>query len=335
VRMALRMIFLPHKTFARLSGMSSGALRKFSTDKQTIGFIGLGNMGNHMAFNLARAGHNLVVFDVIPDAIDKLVGRAKPNSVRSVGSPLEVAKLCSTIITMLPSSPHVKNVYLGGDGLVKGARAGTLFIDSSTIDPATAREVATDVQASDRNLDMVDAPVSGGVGGAETATLTFMVGGSAKAFNVAKPTLQLMGKNIVHCGEAGTGQVAKVCNNLVLAISMIGVSEALNMGVKLGMDPAKLTNIFNTSSARCWSSDTYNPCPGVMPNAPSSKGYEGGFGVDLMKKDLGLAMTAARTAQVDLTLGQMAYQLYQRLSQRGSGRKDFSFVYEYLRRGDK
>jgi len=177
----------------------------------------------------------------------------------------------------------------------------------------------------------VDMDVSGGVGGAEAGTLTFMVGGSEHDFTTAKTLLQHMGKNIVHCGDNGTGQVAKVCNNLALAVEMVAVSESLNLGVKLGMDPKRLSAIFNTSSARCWSSDTYNPCPGVMPNVPASKGYIGGFGVDLMKKDLGLAMNAARSAHIDLTVGQQAYQLYEKLSERGNGKKDFSYMYEYFR----
>jgi len=181
----------------------------------------------------------------------------------------------------------------------------------------------------------VDAPVSGGVGGAEAGTLTFMVGGPTGSFESARPYLAKMGRNIVHCGGAGAGQVAKVCNNMVLAISMIGVSEAMNMGIKLGMDPKVLAGIFNTSTARCWSSDTYNPVPGVMPNVPSSKGYKGGFGVDLMKKDLGLALEASKTAGVTIPFGELSYLIYKAISEQGNGLKDFSYVYEFLREEPK
>jgi 3-hydroxyisobutyrate dehydrogenase len=202
------------------------------------------------------------------------------------------------------------------------------MIDASTIDPATAQEVAG--KAKEKGSAMLDAPVSGGVMGAENATLSFMLGGEPVDVERAKPLLSLMGKNIVHCGAVGTGQVAKICNNLVLAISMIGVSEAMNLGVTLGIDPKILAGIFNTSSARCWSSEVYNPVPGVLPNVPSSRGYTGGFGSALMAKDVGLAVAAANAVKAPLPLGGVALQLYNLLGAHGHGGRDFSVVYEFL-----
>jgi 3-hydroxyisobutyrate dehydrogenase len=225
---------------------------------------------------------------------------------------------------MLPSSPHVRSVYLGADGVLAGVAKGTTLIDSSTIDPHTAREVIT--AAAEHGNPMADAPVSGGTGGAEAGTLTFMVGGATDVFERIAPLLRHMGKNIVHCGAAGTGQVAKICNNMLLGISMIGVSEAMNLGASLGIDPKVLAGIINTSSGRCWSSDTYNPYPGVMENVPASRGYTGGFGADLMLKDLGLATDAAKLSKQPVMMGALAQQLYQSLSAQGAGAQDFSAV---------
>jgi 3-hydroxyisobutyrate dehydrogenase len=179
---------------------------------------------------------------------------------------------------------------------------------------------------------MADAPVSGGTGGAEAGTLTFMVGAEPQLFERIKPLLGHMGKNIVHCGGAGTGQVAKICNNMLLGISMVGVAEAMNLGVSLGIDPKVLAGIINTSSGRCWSSDTYNPYPGVLPNAPASRGYTGGFGTDLMLKDLGLATDAAKQAKASVVMGATAQQLYQLLSSQGAGGQDFSAIINLLRK---
>jgi 3-hydroxyisobutyrate dehydrogenase len=238
---------------------------------------------------------------------------------------------------MLPSSPHVRDVYLNKDsGILAGLRsAGTknaLLIDSSTIDPQSARDVAlaaAEVEVGQH--DMVDAPVSGGVGGAEAGTLTFMVGAASdKSFARVQPVLARMGKNIVHCGGAGTGQVAKVCNNVILGMSMAAVAEGMALGVKLGMDPKVLAGILNTSSARCWSSEIYNPCPGVVATAPASRGYTGGFGVQLMLKDMGLATSAGRAAGQALPMAQLAEQLYADIVKQGGSGKDFSFIYEHL-----
>jgi 3-hydroxyisobutyrate dehydrogenase len=285
-----------------------------------IGFIGLGNMGNPMARNLVKAGHEVVAFDVFSDAIAKVVA----TGAKAAASVAEAVKNCEVVITMLPSSPQVREVYTGAGQLIASVSPGTLLIDSSTIDPHTAREVAA--IAGKRNIVMLDAPVSGGTVGAEAATLTFMVGGDENAFVVAKPILEKMGKNVVHCGAPGTGQVAKICNNMLLAISMIGVSEAMNLGATLGIDPKLLAGIINTSSGRCWSSDTYNPFPGVIKTSAASRGYTGGFGVDLMLKDLGLAMDAAKQTKQAAIMGSLAHQLYQTWSAMGSGGKDFSSI---------
>jgi 3-hydroxyisobutyrate dehydrogenase len=285
-----------------------------------VAFIGLGHMGAPMARNLLKAGHGLVVYDVVARNVEALtsVGAIAARSAKDAASKGEL------VITMLPSSPHVKSVYLGADGVLAGVAKGTTLIDSSTIDPHTAREVIT--AAAEHGNPMADAPVSGGTGGAEGGTLTFMVGGAADVFERIAPLLRHMGKNIVHCGAAGTGQVAKICNNMLLGISMIGVSEAMNLGASLGIDPKVLAGIINTSSGRCWSSDTYNPYPGVMENVPASRGYTGGFGADLMLKDLGLATDAAKLSKQPVMMGALAQQLYQSLSAQGAGAQDFSAV---------
>ena len=285
-----------------------------------IGFIGLGHMGNPMARNLLKHGHKLKVYDVVPELVKKL----EKEGCEVASSAADCARGVEAVITMLPSSPHVRTVYLGEYGVLKGAAPGTPFIDSSTIDPLTAREVAMDAKA--KGCPMVDAPVSGGVGGAEAGTLTFMVGGEAKDFEAARPVLQAMGKNIVHCGGIGNGQVAKICNNMMLAIEMIATSEGMTLAAKLGMDPKVFASIVNTSSGRCWSSDTYNPFPGVLDNVPASRGYTGGFGADLMLKDLTLVADAAKAARHPVMLGALAQQIYQKHSNDGNGPKDFSSV---------
>jgi 3-hydroxyisobutyrate dehydrogenase len=285
-----------------------------------IAFIGLGHMGAPMARNLLKAGHSLVVFDVVQKNVEAVTSAG----ASAAASAKEAAAKGELVITMLPSSPHVKAVYLGADGVLAGVAKGTTLIDSSTIDPHTARDVIA--AAAERGNPMADAPVSGGTGGAEAGTLTFMVGGSPEVFERIAPVLRQMGKNIVHCGAAGTGQVAKICNNMILGISMIGVSEAMSLGAALGIDPKVLAGIINTSSGRCWSSDTYNPYPGVMENVPASRGYSGGFGADLMLKDLGLATDAARVSKQPVMMGALAQQLYQTMSTQGAGGQDFSAV---------
>jgi 3-hydroxyisobutyrate dehydrogenase len=285
-----------------------------------IGFIGLGHMGNPMARNLLKHGHALRVYDVVPELQKKLTEQGCEGAT----SAADATRGAELVITMLPSSPHVRTVYLNEHGVLGAVARGTPLIDCSTIDPLTAREVAMDARA--KGCPMLDAPVSGGVGGAEAGTLTFMVGGEAADFERAKPVLQGMGKNIVHCGGAGNGQVAKICNNMMLAIEMIATSEGMTLAAKLGMDPKVFASIVNTSSGRCWSSDTYNPYPGVLETAPASRGYSGGFGADLMLKDLTLVTDAAKSARLPVMLGALAQQIYQKHSADGHGGKDFSSV---------
>jgi 3-hydroxyisobutyrate dehydrogenase len=291
-----------------------------------IGFIGLGHMGNPMARNLVKAGHAVKGYDVVPALLDK----AGSQGIERATSVADCVAGSEVVITMLPSSPHVRSVYENESGVLAQAKPGTLLIDCSTIDPLTAREVAFDALA--KGLAMIDAPVSGGTGGAEAGTLTFMVGGEARHFEAARPVLACMGKNLVHCGGSGNGQVAKICNNMMLAIGMIATSEGMTLAAKLGMDPKVFAGIVNTSSGRCWSSDTYNPYPGVLENAPASRGYAGGFGADLMLKDLTLVTEAAKQARVPVLLGAIAQQVYQKHSSDGHGGKDFSSVIlQYLK----
>ncbi|ACC74216.1 3-hydroxyisobutyrate dehydrogenase [Paraburkholderia phymatum] len=294
-----------------------------------IGFIGLGNMGAPMAHNLLKAGHTLNVFDLNPHAVQSLTaaGATAKETPKAASTDVEY------VITMLPAAAHVRAVLAGADGILAGIAKNVTIIDSSTIDPAS---VTTFAELANLNGNtFVDAPVSGGTGGATAGTLTFMVGGSPTAYEHVKPVLQAMGKNIVHCGETSTGQVAKICNNLVLGITMAGVSEAMALGEALGIDPKVLGGIINTSTGRCWSSDTYNPFPGVIETAPSTRGYTGGFGTDLMLKDLGLATDAARLARQPIYLGALAAQLYQTMSSKGAGKLDFSAVIKlYRNEGD-
>lgn len=293
-----------------------------------IAFIGLGNMGAPMARNLLKAGQQLNLFDLNPTVLAELQGLGG----QVCASPKEAASTADAVITMLPAAAHVRSVYLGEDGVLAGIRAGTPTLDCSTIDPQTAREVSQ--AAAHKGVDMGDAPVSGGTGGAAAGTLTFMVGASDALFATFKPVLAHMGRNIVHCGGVGTGQIAKICNNLLLGISMVGVSEAMALGDALGIDTQVLAGIINSSTGRCWSSDTYNPWPGVVDTAPAARGYTGGFGAELMLKDLGLATEAARQAHQPVILGAVAQQLYQAMSLRGEGGKDFSAIVEgYRKRG--
>lgn len=292
-----------------------------------IGFIGLGNMGAPMARNLLKAGHAVSVFDVSPAAMEALVAAGASAST----SPAAAASNAEYVITMLPAASHVHAVLTANDGVLAGVASGVTIIDSSTIDPASVKAFAA--LATQRGNAFVDAPVSGGTGGAQAGTLTFMVGGSAVQYDHVKPVLSAMGKNIVHCGDTGTGQVAKICNNLVLGVTMAGVAEAMALGEALGIDPNVLGGIMNTSTGRCWSSDTYNPFPGVIGTAPSSRGYSGGFGTDLMLKDLGLATDAAKSVRQPAFMGALAQQLYQAMSTRGEGKLDFSAVIKLYRDG--
>ena len=288
----------------------------------SIAFIGLGNMGAPMAQNLVKNGHNVQVFDLSEAAMNQLQ-EAGATPCESVQKACENAEV---VISMLPAGKHVKSVYMGQEGeqgLLANLPKGTLVIDSSTIAAADAREVAE--VAREHGIDFLDAPVSGGTAGAAAGTLTFIVGGDESAFNKAKPILENMGKNIFHAGEHGAGQVAKICNNMLLGILMSGTAEALNLGVKNGLDPKVLSDIMLQSSGRNWTLEVYNPYPDVMENVPSSRGYTGGFMSKLMLKDLNLAMQTAKDTGVKLPMGQKATELYDKHSQSHAD-ADFSSI---------
>jgi len=285
----------------------------------SIAFIGLGNMGAPMAHNLIKAGHSLTVFDLVPAAVQGL----SDAGARAAGSAAEAVRGAEVVISMLPASKHVEALYLDND-LLSSIDPSALVIECSTIAPDSARKVAAAAQA--RGLAMIDAPVSGGTGGAAAGTLTFIVGGEPDALQRAMPVLQNMGKNIFHAGAAGAGQVAKICNNMLLGILMAGTSEALALGVANGLDPKVLSDIIAKSSGRNWATELYNPWPGVMDHAPASKGYAGGFGVDLMLKDLGLAAESALSSRSSIPLGELARNLYSLHSTGGSGKLDFSSI---------
>ena len=291
-----------------------------------IAFIGLGNMGGPMASNLAKAGHQLAIFDRDVAARTRL---AEPNMQPARGI-AEAVSAADAVITMLPAGQHVESVYLGPDGVIGAAPVAALLIDCSTIDVATARRVGE--RAAAKGHDMLDAPVSGGVAGAEAATLTFMVGGEAHAFERAKPILSAMGRTVVHAGSAGTGQAAKICNNLILGISMIGVAEAFVLANKLGLEPQKLFDIASKSSGQCWSLTSYCPVPGPVPTSPANRDYRPGFTAQMMLKDLRLASEAGLLNGASSPLGSQAMQLYQLMDNSGLGATDFSGIIKLLRK---
>ena len=285
-----------------------------------IAFIGLGNMGGPMAHNLVKAGHTVTGFDLSAAALKALEdagGKAATSAAEAIAG-VEV------VVSMLPASHHVAGLYLGEKGLFSQLPAGTLVIDSSTIAADTSREVGK--AAAEKGIKFLDAPVSGGVGGAKAATLSFIVGGSDADFAQAKPLLENMGKNIFHAGEVGAGQVAKVCNNMLLSILMAGTTEALALGVKNGLDPAVLSEIMKQSSGGNWSLNVYNPWPGVMEGVPASNNYQGGFQVDLMTKDLGLAWETALSSKSSIPMGSMARNLFALHAQKGNGALAFSSI---------
>jgi 3-hydroxyisobutyrate dehydrogenase len=293
-----------------------------------IGFIGVGNMGGPMARNLLKAGHRLKAFDLVP----ALTAKAVEVGAEAAGSPAEAARDVEAVVTMLPAGRHVRAVYLGEGKVLESAAPGTLLIDSSTIDVETAREVGAAAAAAGR--PMVDAPVSGGTTGAEAATLTFMVGGPEAAFAAAKPILEAMGKTIVHAGGAGNGQAAKICNNMILGISMIAVGEAFVLAEKLGLDHQKLFDISAKSSGQCWSLTTYCPVPGPVPTSPANRDYRPGFTAEMMLKDLRLSQEAAGKAGATTPLGEAATALYTRYAEGGNGGSDFSGIIRMLRDPD-
>ena len=291
----------------------------------TIAFVGVGNMGGPMALNLLKAHEQVRVFDLSPAAIKPIVDAGAKQAQTVHEAVLEA----DIVITMLPAGTHVRSVYLEEGGILAAARKDTLLIDCSTIDIDAAR--AVHASATKADFDFLDAPVSGGVGGAQSATLAFMCGGSDKAFARAKPILEKMGKRIVHAGGPGSGQAAKICNNMLLAISMIGTCEAFALGEKLGLEHQKLFDIISAASGQCWSLTTYCPVPGPVPSAPSNRDYTGGFATALMLKDLNLAQNAAQSAGALTPLGAQAAQLYSQFAAKGQGGTDFSGIIKMLR----
>ncbi|KAF5729288.1 hypothetical protein HS088_TW21G01451 [Tripterygium wilfordii] len=311
----------------------------FVNESQDVGFIGLGNMGSRMAKNLIKAGYRLIVHDINRDVMNMFSNMG----AFTKETPAEVAEASDVVLTMLPSSSHVLDVYTGPNGLLCGGNIlrPRLMIDSSTIDPQTSRNLSVavsnctlkEMKGNWERPTMLDAPVSGGVVAADAGTLTFMVGGSEDAYMAAKSLLLSMGKNTVYCGRAGTGSAAKVCNNVAMGVSMIGVSEALSLGQSLGISASTLTKIFNSSSARCWSSDTYNPIPGVMEGVPSSRNYDGGFASKLMAKDLKLAAKSAEDVSLKCPLTSQALDIYEGLCSNGHENEDFSCVFRHYYSG--
>ena len=291
-----------------------------------IGFIGLGNMGQPMAQNLIKAGHSVTGLDINKGQVDQLVsaGGRGSTTIKEAVAGAEI------IVTMLPAGQHVTDIYLGDDGILANAEKGALLIDCSTIDVASARGVAA--AAEQQGLAMIDAPVSGGVAGAQAATLTFMVGGPDAAFERAKPFLEKMGKTVVHAGAAGNGQAAKICNNMILGISMIGVSEAFVLAEKLGLNAQKLFDIASKSSGQCWSLTSYCPVPGPVPTSPANREYQAGFTAAMMLKDLKLAQDAAQSAGVRTRLGKGAADIYTEYVSSGEAGKDFSGIIRHVRK---
>jgi L-serine 3-dehydrogenase (NAD+) len=289
-----------------------------------IAFIGLGHMGLPMARNLLRAGFTLKVFDLVQAAMDELT----KEGAHAATNAADAVQDADVVISMLPASRHVEGLYLGdapgNHGLLKILKPGTLILECSTIAPESARKVHK--AAAERGLELLDAPVSGGTAGATAGTLTFMIGGQASTLEKARPLFAVMGSNIFHAGPDGAGQVAKVCNNQVLAVQMIATAEAMALGVANGLEPAVLAEIMRQSSGGNWTLEKYNPWPGVMENAPASRDYSGGFMAELMAKDLGLAQEAAQHSGNSTPMGALALQLYRLLLKQGKGKQDFSVV---------
>lgn len=289
-----------------------------------IGFIGLGNMGGPMAENLLKAGHAVKVFDLSADAVATAVkaGATKAENVA------DAARDVSFVVTVLPAGKHVLSVYDGPDGVVANAAAGTILIDSSTIEVDAARKAAELAKAN--GLGVVDAPISGGTAGAAAGTLTFMVGGSESDFASVEPILDAMGSNIIHAGDNGAGQAAKICNNMVLGVNMIAVSEAFMLAKRLGLDAQKLFDISSKASGQCWALTSYCPVPGPVPTSPANREYQAGFAVDMMLKDLKLAQQASATSGATTPMGALAESLYALYSNGGNGGMDFSAIVKML-----
>jgi 3-hydroxyisobutyrate dehydrogenase len=289
-----------------------------------IGFIGTGAMGQPMLANLVRKGFAVVAHDAVPAA---LAGATRAGA-RAVGSAAEAAKGADVVVTMLPSSSHVEAVYLGAGGVREGAASGRLCVDMSTIEPAVSRRVADAL--AERGVRFLDAPVSGGVPRATDGTLAIMVGGDARDFDEARPVLAAMGANVIHVGPVGSGEVAKLCNNLIAGVAAVAVSEAFRIAEGYGVDPKVLTEVIAKSSGYTWVMEHMHPVPGLVAKAPSSRDYEPGFTTDLMCKDLGLAVSSARALRVPVVVAPAAQQVLRLASSHGLGRKDFTAVYRFL-----
>jgi 3-hydroxyisobutyrate dehydrogenase len=290
----------------------------------TIGFIGLGHMGNPMVQNLLKSGFKVKVYDIVPAAIEKI----KKSGAIVAKSVAEVVTDADVVITMLQTGQQVKEVCINENGIFAHAKKNVLYIDSSSIDITTTHELHA--MAEKKNLAMIDAPVSGGVAGAVAATLTFMVGGSETHFTRSKPILEKMGKKIIHAGPAGHGQAAKICNNLILGISMIAVSEGFNLANKLGLDAKKFFEITSNASGQCWSMTSYCPVPGIIEKSPSNNDYKPGFMAKMMLKDLHLAQHAAETVNATIPLASVAAELYSLFVNQGNGELDFSGIIKML-----
>jgi len=286
-----------------------------------IAFIGLGNMGGPMAANLINSAMDVTVFDLVEASVSALV----KEGAKSAATAQEAVANADVIVTMLPAAQHVKSLYLGQEGIIGASKDEALFIDSSTIDAATARLLGDAVEKAGRRF--VDAPVSGGTAGAKAGTLTFIMGGSESAVSDATPVLQCMGKNLFHAGPSGAGQIAKICNNMLLAVLMTGTSEALQLAIDNGLDPKVMSDIMLQSSGCNWTLEKYNPCPGVMDGVPSSNDYQGGFMVKLMNKDLNLAMDAAALSESSTPMASTAQSLYKLHQNQGNHTKDFSSIF--------
>ena len=292
-----------------------------------IGFIGLGNMGGPMVANLIKAGHSVMAFDLVANAVKGAV----TSGATEAASGAAAAEGAEIVITMLPAGRHVRSVYIEDDRVLDIVPAGALLIDSSTIDVTTARDVIAAAEA--KGLEMIDAPVSGGVGGATAGTLTFMCGGTDSAFSRARPILEAMGKNIFHAGGPGAGQSAKVCNNLMLAIEMIAVSEGFALADKLGLDRQKLFDIASTATSQCWAMTSYCPVPGPVPASPANRDYQPGFTAAMMNKDLKLAQQAAESAGAATPIGAEAARLYAEFCDAGNESLDFSAIFKLVDQG--
>jgi 3-hydroxyisobutyrate dehydrogenase len=294
-----------------------------------IGFIGTGAMGRPMLANLVKKGHTVSAYDVAEAALD---GAVRAGAARAA-SAAAAARDAELVITILPSSSHAESVYLGAGGVLESVARGRLCVDMSTIDPSVSRRIAVAVTA--RGARFLDAPVSGGVPRAEDATLAIMVGGDARDFEEARPVLAAMGANIIHVGPVGSGEVAKLCNNLIAGVAAVAVSEAFRIAEGFGVDPKVLTDVISKSSGNTWVMEHMHPVPGLVGKAPSSRDYTPGFTTDLMAKDLGLAVNAARELRVPVVVAPAAQQALRLASSHGFGRKDFSSVYMFLRASNR